>query len=59
LAVAVLMEHIGPQNNGFSPVLWFPSRIALIIFYMVSGFYMSLIYLKKYSQYENGIALFL
>ena len=53
LAIAVICEH----SPGISK-LWFSGRVAVIMFFMISGFYMSLIYLTRYSQHKNGIKLF-
>lgn len=55
LALAVICEHIGG-----TPVLqfWFSAKMAVLIFFVISGFYMSLIYATKYSKYKNGYTLF-
>lgn len=53
LALAVMFHH-SPSTNVF----WFGGELAVLIFFMISGFYMSLIYTTKYSLHENGEILF-
>ena len=55
LALAVMFEHM---SNANAPFLWFGGRIAVIIFFMISGFYMTLIYTTKYSKLKDGTFLF-
>jgi peptidoglycan/LPS O-acetylase OafA/YrhL len=56
LAIAVSFEHLATSST--SPFLWFGGRIAVVIFFIISGFYMGLIYTTKYSQCKNGLMLF-
>lgn len=56
LAMAVSFEHLATSST--SPFLWFGGRIAVVIFFIISGFYMGLIYTTKYSQCKNGLMLF-
>ncbi len=53
LAFAVIFHHV-PDTNMF----WFRGPVAVLIFFMISGFYMSLIYTTKYSLHKNGKTLF-
>jgi peptidoglycan/LPS O-acetylase OafA/YrhL len=57
LAIAVMFDHM-QTSSGETLNLIFGSLTAVRVFFMISGFYMSLIFINKYSRHENGHMLF-
>ncbi len=57
LAIAVMFSHMR-TSSGETLNLIFGSLTSVRIFFMISGFYMSLIFITKYSHHENGKMLF-
>jgi peptidoglycan/LPS O-acetylase OafA/YrhL len=56
LAISVIWSHMsGPHGVLY---LVFGQFTAVRVFFMISGFYMSLIFITKYSKFENGTSLF-
>ena len=46
LALSVLIHHVGPNR----PFWWVHAGVAVILFYMISGFYMALVLNEKYTR---------
>lgn len=44
LALSVVVHHLGSER----PFWWVHAGVAVILFYMVSGFYMALVLNEKY-----------
>lgn len=57
LAIAVLFDHMLTSSGEYLNLI-FGSLTAVRVFFMISGFYMSLIYITKYSRCENGKFLY-
>lgn len=55
LALAVVIEHIGPYEH----LKFMRGMTAVKIFFVISGFYMTLIWNEKYSLLKGGYKLFL
>ena len=57
LAIAVMFDHmLTPSGERLNII--FGSLTAVRVFFIISGFYMSLIYITKYSNHKNGTNLF-
>lgn len=58
LAMTIISSHMNfPQEGPYYFV--FGEFAAVRLFFMISGFYMSLVFITKYSQCKNGASLFL
>jgi peptidoglycan/LPS O-acetylase OafA/YrhL len=54
LALSVVIGHAGPVY-GYSI---FPAQFSVIVFFILSGFYMALVINEKYGNLPNGTAIF-